>query len=345
VSARFVEVSRTFGDVPALVDLDLTVAPGELLALVGPSGSGKSTALRLLAGLDDPTSGRIELAGRDVTGQLGHRRDVAMVFQDYALYPHMTARANLAFGLRVRRQPRELVRERIDRVAGQLGLVDVLDRYPDQLSGGQQQRVALGRAMVREPAVYLLDEPLSALDAQLRIAARAEIVELHRRIGATTVYVTHDQAEAMTVGDRIAVLAGGRLQQVGPPQEVYDVPANVTVAAFLGSPAMNLVPGGGLLGGPPGETLGVRPEDVRLDAAGRIEGVVRVVEALGSEAVLAVDAGATRLAVRTGPRPGCRVGEQVRLSVDPARLHRFAARTGERVAMTGPARRSGVRRA
>jgi len=335
VTLRFEQVGKSFGDVVALDRLDLSVADGELLVMVGPSGCGKSTALRLLAGLDSPTTGRVLVDGRDVTSLPPHRRDVAMVFQDLALYPHMTARQNISFGPRVRREPGEEVVRRTAQVVERLGLEDaLLDRYPDQLSGGQRQRIALARAMVRAPTAYLMDEPLSDLDAQLRVQARTEIVELHRSIGATTVYVTHDQAEAMTMGDRIAVLAHGRLQQVGTPTEVYDRPANRFVAGFLGSPPMNLVPGGGLLGGEPDTIVGVRPEDVLIDADHRLPGAfageVSVVESLGSETVLFVRCGEARLAVRTGPRSPIRPGDELSLRVDPARRQVFDAVSGER---------------
>ena len=342
MTLRFERVSKSYGDVEALVDLDLTVADGELLAVVGPSGCGKSTALRVLAGLVTPTSGRVLVGARDVTALPPHRRDVAMVFQDLALFPHMTARQNIAFGPRVRRESSAGTAVRTSDVADRLGIGDLLDRYPDQLSGGQRQRVALARAMVRAPTAYLMDEPLSDLDAQLRATARTEIVELHRSIGATTVYVTHDQAEAMTMGDRIAVLAQGRLQQVGTPAQVYDEPANLFVAGFLGSPPMNLVPGGGVLGGAPGTVVGVRPEDLHLDvssstgpgtgvSAGRIEAEVGVVESLGSETVLLVRCrDATRLAVRTVPRSPYRPGDRVVLAVDVSRRHVFHEAGGRR---------------
>jgi ABC-type sugar transport system ATPase subunit len=323
-------VTKRYGEVVALAALTLQVVPGELLVMVGPSGSGKSTALRALAGLVDVDEGRITVDGRDVTRLPPHRRDIAMVFQDYALYPHLTARENLAFGLRARKVPTADADAAVARVSEQLGLGDLLERYPDQLSGGQQQRVALARCMVREPVVQLMDEPLSNLDAQLRLSTRADIVELQRRLGTTTVYVTHDQAEAMTMGDRVAVLAAGRLQQVGPPQEVYDTPVNRFVAGFLGSPPMNLVDGGGALGGVPGEVVGVRPEDLHLDASGTLSGEVVVVESLGSETVLKVRAEDTDLLVRTGPRSGHRPRDAVRLRVDPARRHVFDAATGAR---------------
>ncbi|MDP9444880.1 MAG: ABC transporter ATP-binding protein [Actinomycetota bacterium] len=336
---RFAGVSKSFGDVRALCDLDLLIHGGELLVLVGPSGCGKSTALRVLAGLERPTSGRVLIGDRDVTDLPPHRRDIAMVFQDLALYPHMTARDNILFGPRVRREPAAAVRDRVEEVVRQLGLAGVLDRYPDQLSGGQRQRVALARAMVRVPAAYLMDEPLSDLDAQLRLQARTEIVELHRAIGATMIYVTHEQAEAMTMGDRIAVLADGRLQQVGTPTEVYDEPANVTVAGFLGSPPMNLVPGGGILGGDPDTVLGVRPEDLLVHAEpgpGRFPAQVSVVESLGSETVLSlVCTDGTRVAARTPPRIPYRPGCSLHLSVAAGRRHVFG-RTDGRRRETGP---------
>ena len=324
-------VTACYGDVVALDALDLVVEPGELLVLVGPSGSGKSTALRILAGLETPSAGRIVIGDRDVTFLPPHRRGVAMVFQDYALYPHLTVAQNLAFGLRVRREGN--IASRVGAVAEQLGLSELLDRFPDQLSGGQQQRVALARAMVREPVAYLMDEPLSNLDAQLRLTTRADIVELQRRLGTTTVYVTHDQAEAMTMGDRVAVLDGGRLQQVGAPQQVYDRPANRFVAGFLGSPPMNFAPGGGVFGGAPGTGVGIRPEDLHPDPAGNVSMTVTVVESLGSETILAgaADDG-TRITVRTTPRAPHAPGERLRLRVDDQRRHVFELATGQRIA-------------
>jgi len=325
----FEGVTKRFEHAVALDDLTLTVRPGELLALVGPSGSGKSTAMRILAGLEQPSAGRVRIGDRDVTDLPPHRRGIAMVFQDYALYPHLNVRQNIAFGLRVRRE-RDIA-QRVDAVARQLHISALLDRHPDQLSGGQQQRVALARAMAREPAVFLLDEPLSSLDTQLRTSARAELSVLHRRLGTTTVYVTHDQAEAMTIGDRIAVIARGRLQQVGTPEEVYDQPANVFVATFLGSPPMNIEPGGGILGGPAGSNVGVRPEDMHVTADGPIEAVVEGAETLGSETILEVRSGEeTTLWVRTGPRAGHRPGDRLRLRVDEQRRHLFDPVTGQR---------------
>ncbi|PZG02675.1 ABC transporter ATP-binding protein [Micromonospora deserti] len=328
---RLESLTKAYGRVTALDGVDLEVRAGEMVTLVGPSGSGKSTVLRLIAGLDRPDHGRVWVDGQDVATVPPHRRAVAMVFQDYALYPHLTVRGNLLFGLQVRRVRRAEADRRARAAAERLGIADLLDRYPDQMSGGQRQRVALARALLREPSVYLLDEPLASLDAPLRFATRADLLALHRELRTTTIHVTHDQQEAMTLGDRVVVLAGGRVRQVGPPQQVYDEPADTFVAGFLGSPPMNLVPGGGLLGGDAGATLGVRPEDLALDGAAPVEVTLEAVEALGSEAVLLTRADdGTRLTVRTGPRPGVGPGERVRLRVDPARVHRFDTATGLR---------------
>jgi multiple sugar transport system ATP-binding protein len=229
------------GSAPAVDDVTLRVEDGEFLVLVGPSGCGKSTLLRLIAGLEEATAGTVWIGGRDVTDLPPRERDLAMVFQSYALYPHMTVRQNLGYGLKVRRLPKAEVRDRVERVARLLRLEELLDRRPAALSGGQRQRVAMGRAIVREPLAFLMDEPLSNLDAKLRVGMRAELASLHGRLGATTVYVTHDQVEAMTLGQRVAVMRDGRIQQVDTPQRLYREPANLFVAAFIGSPAMNLV--------------------------------------------------------------------------------------------------------
>ncbi|MCO1594593.1 ABC transporter ATP-binding protein [Micromonospora sp. RHAY321] len=328
---RLESLTKSYGKVVALDGVDLAVRAGEMVTLVGPSGSGKSTILRLIAGLDRPDRGRVVVDGQDVARVPPHRRAVAMVFQDYALYPHLTVRGNLLFGLRVRRVRRAEAEDRARAAADRLGIADLLDRYPDETSGGQRQRIALARALLREPTVYLLDEPLASLDAPLRFATRADLLTLHRELGTTTIHVTHDQAEAMTLGDRVVVLDHGRVRQIGPPQQVYDEPADTFVAGFLGSPPMNLVPGGGVLGGGTDLTLGVRPEDLRLDPDGPVATTVEAVEALGSEAILLTrcDDG-TRLTVRTGPRPGVWPGDQVRLRADPGRIHRFDADTGRR---------------
>ncbi len=302
-------VTKVFpGDVVALDDVSLRIADGEFIALVGPSGCGKSTLLRALAGLEEVTSGSMSIGGRDVTDLAPRQRDVAMVFQSYALYPHMSVRQNLGYGLKVRRTPKGEIRRRVDEVAGMLGLEDLLERRPAQLSGGQRQRVAMGRAIVREPRAFLMDEPLSNLDAKLRVGMRASLAQLHGRLGVTTVYVTHDQVEAMTLGQRVAVMRDGRILQVDTPQVLYEQPKNRFVAGFIGSPAMNLVEatidgdevGFGQFRFPLGEgrrpvsgtrsvVLGVRPEsfeDAAFSSAGLpgFDVEVAVVEELGSDA-------------------------------------------------------------
>jgi multiple sugar transport system ATP-binding protein len=235
-------VTKSFGgDVLAVDDVSLEIADGEFIVLVGPSGCGKSTLLRMIAGLEEVTDGRVLIGGRDVTELAPRRRDIAMVFQTYSLYPHMTVRQNLGYGLKVRRTPKPEIKRRVDEVAALLGLDELLERRPAQLSGGQRQRVAMGRAIVREPKAFLMDEPLSNLDAKLRVGTRASLAQLHARLGVTTVYVTHDQIEAMTLGQRVAVMRDGRILQVDEPQRLYQDPRNLFVAAFIGSPAMNLV--------------------------------------------------------------------------------------------------------
>ncbi|HZT17316.1 MAG TPA: sn-glycerol-3-phosphate ABC transporter ATP-binding protein UgpC [Gaiellaceae bacterium] len=302
---RLEGVSKRFGDVAAVDDVSLHVADGEFLVLVGPSGCGKSTLLRLIAGLEEATEGLIAIGDRDVTDLPPRSRDVAMVFQSYALYPHMTVRQNLGYGLKARRTPKPEIGERVAEVAELLGLDELLERRPAQLSGGQRQRVAMGRAIVRRPQAFLLDEPLSNLDAKLRVGMRASLAQLHRRLAATTVYVTHDQTEAMTLGQRVAVMRDGRILQAASPQELYARPRNLFIASFIGSPAMNLVEatvdGSGVSFGqfrvplpaerrpPEGRVvLGIRPESFE-DAAFapalpslRVE--VEVLEDLGSDA-------------------------------------------------------------
>jgi multiple sugar transport system ATP-binding protein len=302
-------VRKEFGSgVVAVDDVDMTIEDGEFMVLVGPSGCGKTTLLRSIGGLEKVTSGRILIDERDVTRLEPSARDLAMVFQNYALYPHMTVRKNLGYGLRVRKTPRKEIGRRVDEVAKLLGLEELLDRRPGQLSGGQQQRVAMGRAIIREPVAYLMDEPLSNLDAKLRVMMRTSLQQLHARLGTTTIYVTHDQVEAMTLGTRVAVMRDGRLQQVDIPQRLYEEPANVFVGAFIGSPSMNLVTGtvadGSLsIGGlevpldrerrpPAGDgnvIVGIRPEafeDAAFATSGlpQIEVRVEVVEELGSDA-------------------------------------------------------------
>jgi multiple sugar transport system ATP-binding protein len=288
-SVTFEHVTKRYDGTTAVDDLELEILHGEFLVLVGPSGCGKTTALRMIAGLEEITQGRLLIGDRVVNNLAPVQRDVAMVFQSYALYPHMTVYDNLAFGLRNKKVPKDEIEKRVKRAAEILDLQDMLKRKPKQLSGGQRQRVALGRAIVREPSAFLMDEPLSNLDAKLRVATRAEILKLHRRVGTTTIYVTHDQIEAMTMGDRIAVMNRGVLQQVGTPQELYTQPANVFVAGFIGSPAMNLVPAPVIGVGDSGKIAGFRPEHVTLangsaDAI-RFDARVEVVEYLGDEQI------------------------------------------------------------
>ncbi len=308
-----------------------------MLAVVGPSGCGKTTLLRLIAGLEEPSAGRVSLGGRDVTDWRPGRRNVAMVFQSYALFPHLTVEQNIGFGLTVRDVPAREAEGRVRTAAELVGCVDLLARRPHELSGGERQRVALARALVREPALLLLDEPLSNLDTSLRVAVRAELKEIHRRVGGTTVHVTHDHVEALVLGDRIAVLDRGVVQQVGTPDEVWATPANRFVATFIGTPAMNILPARGPLtpsGVPDGvHELGVRPEDVKLGAEGE-PGTVSLVETVGSEAYVHLDVAGdslvARVAAEARPHPGTVLG----VAVDPAHVHLFA-RTGERLG--GPA--------
>ena len=327
-------VTKTYPNGHAAVRrLDLEIEDGEFLVLVGPSGCGKSTLLRLIAGLETPTSGRIVIAGTDVTGLPPQARDLAMVFQSYALYPQMSVRGNLAYGLTVRRtDPAEVVR-RVASVAAALGIEELLDRRPAHLSGGQRQRVALGRAMVRQPKAFLLDEPLSNLDPALRAQARAELRRLHGRLGVTVVYVTHDQEEAMTLGSRVAVMRDGAIEQAAPPLEVYARPANTFTARFIGTPPMNLVPAA-LIGidAPAGTLAGIRPQDVLLDTAGRLPAVVDLIEPRGHDHVvhlrLELPDENPFLAVVTGTPPS--PGTQVRVVVRGDRVHLFEGHSGAR---------------
>jgi multiple sugar transport system ATP-binding protein len=356
-------VSKQFpGGVRAVNNLSLEVEPGEFLVLVGPSGCGKTTALRMVAGLEPVTSGEIRINDRVVTKLPPRSRDVAMVFQNYALYAHMSVRNNIAFGLKMAKVPKAEIRRRVDEAAEMLGLTDLLDRKPKQLSGGQRQRVAMGRAIVREPAAFLMDEPLSNLDAKLRVEMRGEIIRVQRRIAAPTLYVTHDQTEAMTMGDRVAILRDGVLQQLGTPEEVYDRPVNAFVAAFIGSPSMNLVDatlerhGDGLAvafagariplpaeaatggrglaeraGGP--VKVGLRPEDFGRPGGADIDVEVSRLESLGSELVAYL----TPAGAAEGPLLTARLdrgeklvqGETARVTVDARRLYFFDATTGD----------------
>ena len=360
-------VTKVFpGGATAVDRVDLEIADGELLVLVGPSGSGKTTVLRLTAGLEEVTDGEIRIGGRVVNDVHPMDRDIAMVFQSYALYPHMSVAQNLAFGLKLRKLDKAEVRRRVQVAAATLGLEEYLDRKPSALSGGQRQRVAMGRAIVREPQAFLMDEPLSNLDAQLRVQMRAEIQKLQRELGVTTIYVTHDQTEAMTMGDRIAVMRSGTLQQVDAPEQVYRWPANRFVAGFIGSPAMNmvnarlsrangdlvasfgkhsLVIGDEVLAIRPalrahegGEVvMGIRPEDIEdaaftAEAPGRTLTVICTLrEALGAEVLVhfsAVDDGGAALIARVDQLTAARIGEPLQLVVDTSRLHFFEPASG-----------------
>jgi multiple sugar transport system ATP-binding protein len=326
------QVTKRFDGTTAVDGLSLDIADGEFLVLVGPSGCGKTTALRMLAGLEEITDGRILIGDRVVNNLAPAARDVAMVFQSYALYPHMTVFDNLAFGLRNQKVPANEVQRRVERAAEILDLDALLKRKPRQLSGGQRQRVALGRAIVREPAAFLMDEPLSNLDAKLRVATRAEILKLQRQLRTTTVYVTHDQVEAMTMGDRIAVMNAGVLQQVGTPEELYTRPANIFVAGFIGSPAMNLVPAP--LVGAEGERVvaGFRPEHVRLGGSGELSfhAAVEVVEYLGDEQLAHLSIRDTPIVAKLPVSQRLSAGEDHEFSVERDRIHLFDAETQER---------------
>jgi multiple sugar transport system ATP-binding protein len=371
---RLESVTKSFeGGVTAVDDVSLTIADGEFLALVGPSGCGKSSLLRAIAGLEEVTSGSISIGGRDVTDLAPRSRDIAMVFQSYALYPHMSVRQNLGYGLKVRRTPKVDTARRVEEVAKMLGLDELLERRPAQLSGGQRQRVAMGRAIARQPQAFLMDEPLSNLDAKLRVDMRASLAQLHQQLGTTTVYVTHDQVEAMTLGQRVAVMRDGKVLQIDAPQRLYKEPHNLFVAGFIGSPSMNLleatVEDGEVLAGAlriplDGErsphsagarklALGIRPEAFE-DAAFAPTGLpsfdvdVAVVEELGSDAYVffhseakrvrpellhldddptLVDIG-TLVCARVDPQTSARVGDRLRLAVDPRRFHFFDLASG-----------------
>jgi ABC-type sugar transport system ATPase subunit len=336
-------VCKRFGETAALDDVSLEVGDGEFLVLVGPSGCGKSTLLRIVAGLVAPTAGDILLDGERVNDLEPRERDAAMVFQNYALYPHMSVRRNLAFPLKMAGIERATIARRVDQTAAVLGLEPLLDRKPGTLSGGQMQRVALGRAIVRNPRLFLFDEPLSNLDAKLRAEMRAEIARLHRKFGITTVYVTHDQAEAMTMGTRICVLDGGRVQQVGPPLEVFESPATSFVASFIGSPAMNLLRGRGEGGrfraGPlevpcpdscRGEVLlGIRPHQVEVGTG--VELPVTYVEQLGSHTHIHLDLGGEKLLVTREGSVDARPGGSLAVRLPADRLHWFDASSGRRI--------------
>jgi len=318
------DVCRSFGQVKVLHDINLDIEDGELIVFVGPSGCGKSTLLRLIAGLDRPTSGTVAIDGRDVTSVPAADRGLAMVFQSYALYPHMSVRQNLAFGLENARMPKPEISKRIAEAARMLEIEAYLERRPGQLSGGQRQRVAIGRAIVRNPTAFLLDEPLSNLDAELRISTRAELAALHERLSATMVYVTHDQIEAMTLADRIVVLRAGRIEQVGTPLELYNRPANQFVAGFIGAPRMNFLPASAFPGRR-GATIGIRPQHLRRAAKGEtaLTATVTLIEQLGSETVVHGMAGGQRLLAVLPGQQGLQTGEALALAYDEPNLHAF----------------------
>jgi multiple sugar transport system ATP-binding protein len=348
-------VRKQFGATRVIHGVDVAIADGEFVVLVGPSGCGKSTLLRMIAGLEEISEGEIAIGGRVVNDVPPKERDIAMVFQNYALYPHMSVRDNMAFSLRLRGTSAAELDARVKAAAEILGLEALLDRYPRQLSGGQRQRVAMGRAIVRDPRVFLFDEPLSNLDAKLRVAMRSEIRELHQRLGTTSVYVTHDQIEAMTMADRIVVMHDGRVEQIGAPLELYDAPRNLFVAGFIGSPAMNFLEGvlrrgggraegevelasGARVPAPPAQApdgakviWGVRPEHLAVaggDAG--LQGEVVVVEPTGADTHVLVRVGATELVAVFRERHALRPGDPIHLAADVAKTHLFDAATGAR---------------
>jgi multiple sugar transport system ATP-binding protein len=354
-TVRFAGVNKSYGSTSVVSDLNLELPDASFTVLVGPSGCGKSTSLRMLAGLESVTSGTITIGDRDVTALAPRDRDVAMVFQNYALYPHLTVRENIAFPLRATKEPRATALKRADEVAESLGLAKLLGRKPKDLSGGQQQRVAIGRAIIRQPSVFLFDEPLSNLDAKLRVETRTELLQIQRRLGITCLYVTHDQEEAMTLSDRMVVMRDGRTAQEGTPLEVYDTPKDTFVAAFVGSPKMNLVDGelkAGTLtlptgfvlpveqvhaGGP--VTAGIRPDDLEVTVAARADAAdatVKLIELLGPRAIVTIDARGTLFTsvVEASRLTGLTEGARVALSARPGAVHVFDAQTGQRLVGT-----------
>jgi multiple sugar transport system ATP-binding protein len=341
-------LDKRFGDVEVMRGIDLDIADGEFVVLVGASGCGKSTLLRMIAGLESITAGEIAIGGERVNELEPRERDVAMVFQSYALYPHLDVRDNMSFSLKLKRASPDAIKRQVGETASVLALGALLDRYPRQLSGGQRQRVAMGRAIVRHPRVFLFDEPLSNLDAQLRIAMRTEIRDLHQRLGATSIYVTHDQVEAMTMADRMVVMNAGRIEQVGAPLDVYDHPQTLYVAKFIGAPSINVVEGtstadghvatrgGARLAAPVAGDAGrpvhaaFRPEHLVPDDRGSFAGEVGVVESLGHETYVFVDTADGRFCVLVDRSVRPRPGDAIRLAVSAAHVHLFDAATGRR---------------
>jgi multiple sugar transport system ATP-binding protein len=364
---QFDHVYKRFGKVEVVHDINLDIKDKEFLVLVGPSGCGKSTCLRMVAGLEDVSEGEISIGDRIVNGMDPKDRDIAMVFQNYALYPHMTVFDNMAFGLKLRHMPGNEIKKRVESAGEILGLEQLLKRKPKELSGGQRQRVALGRAIVRDAQVFLMDEPLSNLDAKLRVQTRSEIIKIYQRVQTTVIYVTHDQVEAMTMGTRIALLNAGIIQQIGPPEELYDHPSNMFVAGFIGSPAMNFFSGAKVVSdgdntnividgigqvvvpplyvGPAREaanrnlTFGIRPEhleDVKVlssDAQDRstLQATVEVVEHLGNELQVHLSAADKNMVARLNPRSPANVGSPITLHVEPENIHLFDTDTGQAI--------------
>jgi len=338
-------VSKHWGEARALDAITFSAEAGAFVVLLGPSGCGKSTTLRLIAGLDEPTAGRIHIAGRDVTHLPPAERGIAMVFQSYALFPHLTVAENIVFGLKVRKVEASERAARLAKVADLLGLSKLLERKPSQLSGGQQQRVALGRAIIAEQPVCLMDEPLSNLDAQLRGEMRREIRGLQQRLGITMVYVTHDQTEAMTMADRVVLLRDGRIEQVGSPDELYARPRTAFTAGFIGAPPMNLLPlspkGEGWVyagtdtpaphAGSEAATLGIRPEDIAIAADGPLPAIVESVEYLGADTLVSARAGDSAFLARVPRHAALATGDRIRVTWDPQHQHLFSTRTGERI--------------
>jgi len=329
------DIKKSFGDINIIKGVDLEIQKGEFIVFVGPSGCGKSTLLRLIAGLEPITSGNLLLDGKDITWAPSGKRDLAMVFQSYALYPHMSVYDNMSFALKLAGVSKSEIKTKVEYAAKTLNLTQYLDRTPKDLSGGQRQRVAIGRAIVRAPKVFLFDEPLSNLDAALRGNTRVEIHKLHRSLGATTIYVTHDQVEAMTLADRVVVLRDGLIEQVGTPLELYDHPANQFVAQFIGMPSMNMVAASAIpsfsaaTGGrlPSDGFLGVRPEGLRVHprqaAAPGVQGRVELIEALGADTLIHVDVGGVPLIARQNERTPLHAGDDVAVELDPSVLHLF----------------------
>ena len=348
-------VKKNFGDVPILHGVDIEIEDGSFTVLVGPSGCGKSTLLRLIAGLEEINSGQINIGSREVNNLPPKERDIAMVFQNYALYPHMTVGENMAFSLTLAKKPQAEIDTKVARAADILALGSLLDRYPRQLSGGQRQRVAMGRAIVRDPQVFLFDEPLSNLDAKLRVAMRSEIKELHQRLKTTSIYVTHDQIEAMTMGDQIVVMRDGRIEQKGSPLDLYDMPANQFVAGFIGSPAMNFLPGKLLVSGGQCQVelndglkldlqspvqgqngqpviFGTRPEHLTLVSSGGISAHVSVLEPTGMDTFVACKHEGVEFSAVFRERHEFQLGSTINLQPDMSRSHVFDAASGNRLA-------------